>query len=226
VQFLFFVGIERLDIGVAIVLQYLAPVWVALWARFVVREPVRRRLWYGLAFALGGLTLIVELWSGVTLSGVGIGAALLGSLTYAAYILLAQRSLVHGRDVLSLLAWGFAFATVFWTFAQPWWSFPTGLFDDDVSLLGRLDGVAVPFWLIVAEIVVFGTFVPFILMVASLHHLPVTRATIMAMVEPVVGALIAFLWLRESLGPGQIIGGVLVLAGVALAQTARAQAAG
>jgi drug/metabolite transporter (DMT)-like permease len=86
--------------------------------------------------------------------------------------------------------------------------------------------VAVPFWLIVAEIVVFGTFVPFILMVASLHHLPATRATIMAMVEPVLGALVAFLWLRESLGPGQIIGGVLVLAGVALAQTARAQAPG
>jgi drug/metabolite transporter (DMT)-like permease len=224
VQFLFFVGIERLDIGVAIVLQYLSPVWVALWARFVVKQPVRRRLWYGLALALAGLTLVVELWSGASLSGVGVGASLLGSLTYAAYILLAERSLAHGRDVLSLLAWGFAFATLFWTFAQPWWSFPAGLFGDDVSLLGRLEDVTVPFWLIVAWIVVLGTFVPFILMIGSLHHLPATRVTVTAMVEPVVGALVAFAWLGESLGAGQIAGGLLVLAGVALAQTARARA--
>jgi drug/metabolite transporter (DMT)-like permease len=226
VQFLFFVGIERLDIGVAIVLQYLSPVWVALWARFVVKQPVRRRLWYGLALALAGLTLVVELWSGVSLDGVGVGASLLGSLTYAAYILLAERSLAHGRDVLSLLAWGFAFATLFWTFAQPWWSFPAGLFDDDVSLLGRLDDVTVPFWLLVAWIVVLGTFVPFILMIGALHHLPATRVTVTAMVEPVVGALVAFAWLGESLGAGQIVGGLLVLAGVALAQTARARSPG
>jgi drug/metabolite transporter (DMT)-like permease len=221
VQFLFFVGIERLDIGVAIVLQYLSPVWVALWARFVVKQPVRRRLWYGLALALAGLTLVVELWSGVSLDGVGVGASLLGSLTYAAYILLAERSLAHGRDVLSLLAWGFAFATLFWTFAQPWWSFPAGLFDDDVSLLGRLDDVTVPFWLLVAWIVVLGTFVPFILMVAALHHIPATRATIVAMLEPVLAAIVAFAWLEEDLTAGQIAGGVLVLVGVGIAQSAR-----
>lgn len=226
VQFLFFLGIERLDIGVALVLQYLAPVWVALWARLVVREPVRRRLWYGLALALAGLTLVVELWSGVSLSGAGVGASLLGSLTYAAYILLAERSLAHGRDVLSLLAWGFAFATLFWTFTQPWWSFPVALAGDDVSLLGRLDGVTVPFWLLVALIIILGTFVPFVLMIGALHHLSATRATLTAMVEPVIGALVAFAWLGESLDAGQVVGGALVLGGVVLAQTARARSPG
>lgn len=226
VQFLYYVGIERLDIGVALVLQYLSPVWVALWARFVVKQPARRRLWYGLALALAGLTLVVELWSGVSLNGSGVGASLLGSFTYAAYILLADRSLAHGRDVLSLLAWGFAFATLFWTFAQPWWSFPAGLFAGDVSLLGRLDEVTAPFWLLVAWIIVFGTFVPFLLMIGALHHLSATKVTVTAMVEPVIGALVAFAWLGESLGAGQIAGGLLVLAGVALAQTARARSPG
>jgi drug/metabolite transporter (DMT)-like permease len=221
VQFLFFVGIERLDIGVAIVLQYLAPVWVALWARFVVSEPVKRRLWYGLALALGGLTLVVELWGGLALDGIGVGASLVGSLTYAAYILLADRSLAHGRDVLSLLAWGFAFATLFWTFAQPWWSFPGELINEDISLLGRLDEVTIPFWLLLAAIIVLGTFVPFILLVGALHHLPAIHVTLTAMVEPVVGSLVAWAWLGETLSAAQIVGGVLVLAGVALAQTAR-----
>ncbi len=46
VQFFYYVGIERLEIGVALVIQYIAPVIVALWVLLVVKEPVRRRLWY------------------------------------------------------------------------------------------------------------------------------------------------------------------------------------
>jgi drug/metabolite transporter (DMT)-like permease len=221
VQFFYFVGIERIEIGAALVIQYLAPVWVALWARFVVKEPVRRRLWYALALALAGLVLIVELWSGFTLDGLGVAACIAASLSYACYIVLAERSLKQGRDVLSLLFFGFAFATLFWTIAQPWWSFPAELLDDDVPLLGRLEETALPIWLLLGFVLVFGTFVPFILMIGALHHIPATRATVTAMLEPVVAGIVAWAWLEESLGPGQIVGGVLVLAGVALAQTAR-----
>jgi drug/metabolite transporter (DMT)-like permease len=221
VQFLYFVAIERLTIGVALVIEYLAPVWVALWARFYVREPVRRRLWYALALALAGLSLVVDLWSGLTLDGIGVAAALAGSVAYALYILLAERSLAGGRNVFSLLAWGFLLATVFWTFVQPWWTFPGDLLNDDVSLLGRIDGGSLPLWVLLATVLVFGTFIPFILMIAALHHLPATRVTVIAMVEPVVAALVAFAWLGESLGVAQIAGGVLVLVGVAIAQTAR-----
>lgn len=221
VQFFYFVAIERLDIGVALVLQYLAPVWVALWARFYVHEPVRRRLWYGLALALAGLALVVEIWGDGELNGIGVGACLLASVAYAAYILLAERSLAGGRDVLSLLAWGFLFATLFWSVAQPWWSFPVDVLDDTVSLLGRLDDSSLPLWILLVLLLVMGTFVPFILMVGALHHVPATRVTVIAMIEPLVAAIAAFAWLGESLGPAQIVGGLLVLAGVGLAQTAR-----
>jgi drug/metabolite transporter (DMT)-like permease len=223
VQFFYFVGIERIEIGVALVIQYLAPVWVVLWARFFVREPVRRRLWYALALSLAGLSLMVELWSGFSLDGVGVAACIVGSLAYAIYILMAERSLARGRNVLSLLAWGFLFATFFWTVAQPWSSFPGGVLDDDVSLLGRISETSLPVWLLVAFVLLLGTFVPFILMVGALHHVPATRATVIAMIEPVVATIVAWAWLEESLGAGQIAGGVLVLAGVGLAQTARAR---
>lgn len=223
VQFFYFVGIERIEIGVALVIQYLAPVWVVLWARFFVREPVRRRLWYALALSLAGLSLMVELWSGLSLDGVGVAACIVGSLAYAIYILMAERSLARGRNVLSLLAWGFLFATLFWTVAQPWWSFPGGVLDDDVSLLGRIAETSLPVWLLVVFVLLLGTFVPFILMVGALHHVPATRATVIAMIEPVVATIVAWAWLEESLGAGQIAGGVLVLAGVGLAQTARAR---
>jgi drug/metabolite transporter (DMT)-like permease len=221
VQFFYYVGIERLDIGVALVIQYTAPVLVALWARFVVQEPVRRRLWYALALSLAGLSLVVELWGGFSLDGVGVAACLVAAVSYAVYVLLAERSLGRGRDVLSLLAWGFVVATLFWTVVQPWWSFPFELLDDSVSLLGRLEEVSLPVWALLLSVIVLGTFVPFILMLSALHHLPATRVVIVAMLEPVIATAIAFAWLAESLSPGQIAGGLLVLAGVGIAQTAR-----
>jgi drug/metabolite transporter (DMT)-like permease len=221
VQLFYFIGLERLDIGVSLVIEYITPVLVALWARFVVKEPVRRRLWYAIAVALGGLSLVVDLWSGVTLDGVGVGACLLAAVAYTGYILIAERSLARGRDVLSLLAWGFLFATIFWSVVQPWSSFPLRFAYEDVSLLGRLDGVTAPVWPLLVFVLVLGTFVPFILMVGALHHIPATRATIVAMLEPVLAAVVAFAWLEESLTAGQIAGGVLVLAGVAIAQSAR-----
>ena len=219
VHFLYFVAITHLDIGIALVIQYIAPVLVALWARFFVHEPVRRRLW--LALALAGLSLVVELWSGTALEGVGVAASLAAACAYALYILMAERSLQRGRDVFSLLAWGFIFATAFWTIAQPWWSFPWSRLTAHASLLGRLDHVAAPVWLLVGYVVMLGTVVPFVLMITALHHIPATRATVVAMAEPVLGGLVAYAWLEESLGPFQIAGGILVLAGIVLAQTAR-----
>ena len=221
VHFLYFTAITHLDIGIALVIQYIAPVLVALWARFFVHEPVRKRLWFALALALTGLTFVVEVWSGGTLDGVGVAASLGGACAYALYILMAERSLHRGRDVFSLLAWGFAFAALFWAIVQPWWSFPADIVRQDADLLGRFAGTTAPVWLLIAYIVVFGTVVPFTLMVMALHYIPATRATVVAMAEPVLAGLVAYAWLEEELGALQILGGMLVLAGIVLAQTAR-----
>src|SRR5919199_1613218 len=72
VQLFYFLSIRRLEIGVALLIQYLAPLLIALWARFVAKEHVRRRIWIALALALGGLTLVVDLWGGISLDGLGV----------------------------------------------------------------------------------------------------------------------------------------------------------
>jgi len=221
VQFFYFVGIARLDIGIALVIQYLAPVFVALWARFAVHEPVRRRLWLAIALSLAGLSLVVELWSGFALDGVGVGACVAGALAYAVYVLLAERSLASGRDVFSLLAWGFALGALFWALVEPWWTFPGDRIGASASLLGRLADISVPVWLLIAYVVVLGTVVPFALLVSALHHVSATRVTVIAMLEPVLAAVVAFAWLGQEIGGLQIAGALLVLAGVVLAQTAR-----
>ena len=74
VQWSYFYAIHRLPIGEALLIQFVAPLIVALWARFAFHEPVRRRLWVALVLSLSGLVLIVELWRG-KVDGLGIASA-------------------------------------------------------------------------------------------------------------------------------------------------------
>lgn len=215
VQWFYFVAIHRLEIGVALLLQYLAPLLVALWVRFVMHRHVRRRLWLALALALVGLSFVLEIWGGSDLDGIGVGACLLAAASYALYILLAERE-VGRRDPVSLTTFGFLFAALFWAVVQPWWSFPAAEIDDAAP-----DAWGVPVWSLMVWMIVLGTIVPFGLLVASLRFVPATRAGIIAMFEPVAATVVAWLWLGEELGAVQLGGGALVLTGILLAQTAR-----
>jgi len=220
VQWSYFFAIHRLDIGIALLIQYVAPILVALWARFVFHEPVRRRIWAALALSLAGLTLIVEIWHGGRLSGPGVAAAVLAAISYATYVLTAERG-VRRRDPVSLSAWGFLFATIFSSVLAPWWSFPGRRLDDHVSLLGNLGSTHVPLWVLMLWMVVLGGILPFGLIVSALRHISATRAGITAMLEPVVAIVVAWAWLGESLQPVQLSGAALTLLGIGLAQTAR-----
>ena len=220
VAWFYFVAIERLEIGIALLIQYVAPVLVALYARYVLHEPVRRRIWAALVLAIVGLSLLLQLWRGVEVDGIGLLASVGAAITFALYILMADYGL-RRRTTTSLLAYGFLFAALFWAVVQPWTSFPWHLLDDSVSLLGRLESIELPVWLLMAWMIIFGTIVPFGLLVAALRHVRPTRAGILAMFEPVAGTVIAYLWLREELEPTQLVGAVVVLLGIVLAQTSR-----
>jgi drug/metabolite transporter (DMT)-like permease len=220
VQWFYFEAISRLDIGVALLIQYIAPVLVALWARFAYHEPVRRRIWAALALSILGIALLVELWSGLTLDGLGVAAALGSAVTFAVYILSAERAVTR-RDPVSLVCYGFLLASIFWAVLQPWTSFPVERVDESVSLLGRLEDISLPVWLLMGWMVVLGTIVPFALLAASLRHIPASRAAITAMFEPVAATVFAYAWLGESLTAFQLIGALVVLGAILLAQTAR-----
>jgi drug/metabolite transporter (DMT)-like permease len=220
VQWFYFLAIHRLEIGIALLIQYIAPVLVALWARYVLHEPVRRRIWLALILALAGLALVVQIWSGLSLDAVGVVASLGAAGSYALYILMAEHR-VGDRDPISLVGLGFFFASVFWAVLSPWWSFPGHLIGDDVSLHGHLSSLHVPVWLLMTWMIVLGTIVPFALLVSALRHVSATRAGIVAMLEPVAGVIVAWIWLDESLGGVQLAGAAVVLAAIFLAQSAR-----
>src|SRR5262249_33187458 len=159
VQWFYFLAIHRVPIGIALLVQYLAPLLVALWARFVFKEPVRRRIWLALALALGGLALIVNIGVGGAISSAGLGFSLAAAATYMLYLLLAERA-VADRGAVALLFWGFGFATLFFSLIAPWWSYPAGRVGADVSLLGRLSSLHLPVFVLMTLMVCLGTIVP------------------------------------------------------------------
>jgi drug/metabolite transporter (DMT)-like permease len=219
VQWSYFYAIHRLPIGEALLIQFVAPLLVALWARFASHERVRRRLWVALLLSLTGLVLIVQLWRG-KVDGLGISVAGVACLSFAFYLLLAERG-TRRRDPISLLAWAFLFAALFWAVVDPWWSFPGHVFRGSTSLLGHLGSVQMPLWLLVLWMVLLGSIVPFALVIAALPRIGATRTAIVAMLEPVVAILVAWAWLGEALDGIQLAGVALTLAGIVLAQTAR-----
>ena len=73
----------------------------------------------------------------------------------------------------------------------------------------------------VAYMVILGTVVPFALAMASMRHISASQASVVGMSEPVIAGVIAWVVLGEILLPVQIIGGVVVLVGIVLAERSR-----
>jgi drug/metabolite transporter (DMT)-like permease len=218
-QFLYYVAIGRMPVGIALVFEMTAPVLIALYVWLVRREKVRSRLWVSLLLSLSGLVLVAEVWrDGGSLDLVGVAAALVAALCLATYYLMGERGAVT-RDPVTLTCWSFVAAAVFWSIAAPWWEFDGAVLDGRVAI--SLGSAQLPLWVLVAWIVVLGAVVPFWLSIAALQHLAPTTAGLVATVEPVFASIVAWLWLEQVLSGWQIAGGAVVLAGIGLAQTAR-----
>jgi drug/metabolite transporter (DMT)-like permease len=218
-QFLYYVAIGRMPVGIALVFEMTAPVFIALYVWLVRREHVRSRLWLALLLSLCGLVLVAEVWEdGGSLDPLGVGAGLLAAVCLAAYYLMGERG-TGTRDPVTLTCWSFVAAAVFWSLAAPWWDFdPTVLGEPVPVSVGALE---LPLWVLVGWIVVLGAIVPFWLSIAALRHLHPTAAGLVATVEPVFASVVAWLWLEQVLSGWQVAGGVVVLTGIVLAQTAR-----
>jgi drug/metabolite transporter (DMT)-like permease len=220
IQWLYFVAIDRLPVGIAILLEFTGPVLVAVFARVVLHERVRGIVWLALALSLGGLALVAQVWQDVRLDTVGVAAALGGAVCLATFLLLGR----HTGDAVDARAvnfWMFVWAAAFWLVVEPPWGVDRAPLLASTSLLGVLDGLEVPVWLCVGWVIVLGTLAPYALDLAALRHLSATTVGAVGMLEPVVATGVAWLWLEQSLDAAQVVGGLVVLAGVGLAQAAR-----
>jgi len=220
VQWLYFVAIEHLPIGIALLIQFSGVVLVALWARLVWDAAVRPRVWAALSLTLVGLGLVSQLWLGWTLDTVGVVAAVGAAIALAVYLLAGEHA-VQTREPLTVLCFALLFAALLWAVVQPWWSYPFDELRARTSLQGSLEHVSVPVWTLASWTIVLGTIVPFALSIVALRHLPATRLGITLTFEPVVASVVAWAWLGESFTTAQLVGAAIVVTGIFLAQTAR-----
>lgn len=221
VQWTYNVAINRLPLSIALLLEYLGPVLVVLWVRFARREHVHPRMWPALALAVGGLAVVSQVWSGPDLDPLGVAMALGAAVCFAAYFLLGEVT-EEGADIgtpLHVILWAFAFATLMMNLVQPAWTADS--LDGSVSMLGRIDHLDVPAWGAMAWVVLLGTVTPFFLLLLALRLLSATVVSIVAMLEPVVAAMVGWAWFEETLTPVQLVGMAAMLTGIVLAQTAR-----
>ncbi|TDP96719.1 EamA family transporter [Labedaea rhizosphaerae] len=212
VQLLFFVAVSRVPVGVAMVLVNAAPVLVALWVRVVRRTRLPGLVWVGIGLALAGLALVAELWHVDRLDLLGVAAGLASAVCSAGYFLLGEHS--AGRhDSFGVTAAGLAIGAVVVFAVSPVWTL-----QGPPAVLG---GLQFPAWLAVLVLAVFGTAVPYLVGLHALRALTSTRASVLALVEPLVAAGLAWLLLGQSLGPVQLAGAATLLAGAVLVQVAR-----
>ena len=112
VPMLYFVAISHLPVGIALLFEYMAPLLVALWARFGQRQKVKSRLWYGLALSLAGLACVAEVWHGsLQLSGIGVAAGLGAAVLLCFYYVLGAKGVTR-RDTISLTWWAFGISAL------------------------------------------------------------------------------------------------------------------
>lgn len=222
VQYLYFLTISKLNVGIGTLLAFVAPVLVALWLKFGRGQSVSSRIWIAIALTLVGLAMVAQVWDGFTLDTVGVVAGLLCAVALAVYWLLGESG-QRNRDAVSLTMWGFIFASVAWAVISPWWNFPWQVLI--VTAEPLMEGASgLPIWALMTWGVVMGTIVPFLLVLGSLRRIGSQRAGIVGTTEPLWAGLIGFVLLGETFVGAQIIGGVIVLAGVIVAETSRRSA--
>ncbi|MGP3975970.1 EamA family transporter [Streptomyces sp. 8N114] len=90
VQAFYFTALSRIPVGVALLIEYLAPALVLLWVRFVQRRAVTRAAAVGMVLAVGGLSCVVEVWSGLRLDGLGLALALGAACCQVGYFVLSD----------------------------------------------------------------------------------------------------------------------------------------
>jgi drug/metabolite transporter (DMT)-like permease len=206
-NFLYFQAIHLTGVATALLLQYQAPVLVALYAFVVHRQRPSSRLILSLILTVLGCALVVRIYdpAAVRLNLVGVLAGLGTAFAFAFYILASRVALRFMRP-WTLVAYGYLAASLVWLpLVSPW---------QIVSA-----EISVQTWGAFLAIATVGTVVPFGLFISGLRYLPPAQASILAMLEPVVATVAAFLILGETLGPFQIVGGCLVLGGVLLVET-------
>lgn len=204
----YYYSISVLGVGLAILIQYLAPSLLVLWDLARGRR-VSALTAIAVVAAIIGTALLVgdpgpaarhaRWWQW----GVSFGSA----FVWAFYILYSKRGLERYRPP-TVLFYTFLIGSMFWAAVTP-----------PARILAA--GYDLGLWGLFLLLGAFSTLIPFALFYAGLRRLPPTQTGILATVEPVIASVSAMVFLGEGLKPWQWCGAALVLSASALASLRR-----
>lgn len=212
-------AVSLLPISVALLIEYTAIVIVPLVSLLLFKEKVRPRLWFGIAAVLVGLAIVSNLWNS-SLNPIGVAWAFMAAACLSIYFLIGEHT-QRKRDAMSTLFYTFAVASVFWAIMNV--INPAKMIDINLvfNLGGNMSGISMPVWAGLLWIGIMGSFIPMLLDYIALGNLSATAVGVIATAETVFATLFAWAWLNESMTTLEVIGGLIVVAGIILAETSR-----
>jgi drug/metabolite transporter (DMT)-like permease len=211
-NFTYYASLSRLPVAIAITIQYTAPGLVVAWTSVTERHRPAPRVVAALGGAMLGVALLAELpvviSSGrLRLDGVGLVAAGTSAFAFATYMITGER-VGRAFGAQHAVLRGFCVASVLWIVVQVVRGRPDTLLDTRFT------------WGIL--FLAFATTIaPFVLFVWGLERVRATDAGIVSTLEPLTAAVIAFVWLGQTLSGWQLAGAALVLLGIGVVQAER-----
>ena len=213
------IAVNMMPVGIALLLEYTAVLFVALIAFFWFKEYVKARIWVSIAMVLAGLAVVAEVWN-TTLDPIGVLWAMGASISLTAYFVLGERQ-TGSMHPMAVGFWTMLVASVFWAMFSGWWEINPAILLLDIPVTTDSEGPVAPAWVLMLANIVMGTFMSFALSLFAISRLKATRSGIVATSEILFAFLFAFLLLGEALNLIQLMGAAVVLLGIVVAQTAR-----
>lgn len=205
-QGFYYLALTEVSVGYALMLQYQAPVFLMAYGVISKTERMTAGKMLAALLALSGCALMMLGQPGglTRISWMGTLCALGSGAGFAFYTVYGQHGL-RRYDSRTMMAYAFLCAAVVWLMIRPPWKI--GWSNYSLST-----------WAFFFYLAAVATLLPFGLYLASLRYLEASRVSLTSILEPVVAAAAAWLWLDQALRPLQIAGGIAVLAGVAMLQ--------
>ncbi|ADU00937.1 EamA family transporter [Mycolicibacterium gilvum] len=228
-QLFYFNAVAHLSVGVALLLEYTAPLLVVGWLWATTRHRPSGMTLAGVVLAVGGITLVLGIIgpggvaaAHINLAGVGWGLA--AAVCAACYFLMSDKAgamsdkeVADGRPPLhpiTLAAAGLAFGAV--TVAALGFSglMPLAFTANDAVIAGFTTPWIVP----VIALALIPTAIAYTLGIVGIARLRPRFASMVGLSEVMFAVLAAWMLLGEGMAAAQVIGGAIVLAGLALAR--------
>lgn len=209
VQFTYLFAISKINVAAAILLQYLAPAFIAVHAILFQGDRLRRNTVVALTGAIIGCYLVVGAYNLdlFSLNMAGIISGLLSAVGFAWYSIHGEYGM-RKYEPWTVLFYALLFAALTWNVLHP-------------PLAAFFQGYGLPEWGFIVYIGFMGTLIPFGLYLEGIDLIRSTHASITATLEPITAGIISYLFLNETMDGLQVAGAVLVIASVILLQTER-----